>query len=69
MNRRQTPLPAQPSTGNRKIRFLEMRPYCSRSWPGAVRPAPDLPDLVKDAHGQGVGLDDLYKSLPTQTIL
>lgn len=59
MNHRQAPLPAQPSTGIRKMRFLEMQPYCSRSWPGPVLPALDLPDLMKDVHGQDVGLDDL----------
>jgi len=39
--------------------------------PGQVGRGSEKPDLVEDvpAHGRGVGLGDLQKSLPTQIIL
>ena len=38
--------------------------------PGQVGQGSEQPDLVEDvpAHGRGVGLDDLRRSLPTHTI-
>jgi len=38
---------------------------------GQVGRGSEQPDLAEDvpAYGRGVGLDDLYRSFPTQTIL